>query len=169
MAAKRTLLRGYKALPGTARRVEGPKGENLSHRQYRNRVVQASGWRNLSELENDEEWAKFRFKIREHDPGRDVSYRSQSVADFVAVKRERERNPPRVEGGRFVGNPALEPYGKDMDQTPLGRLLIASGQAEPDQRWGVDSPKKRSLRDRGEVEEGVTAEEALEAEAGADF
>lgn len=156
MAARRKagLLRGYKALPGTARRVQGPKGEVLSHRQYRNVVVRRAGWRNLSELETDEQWAKFRYKIRKQTPGADTSYRSQLVADYVKVKRAREGKP--VRRGRPVEK--LEPAGRDFADTPLGRLLIASGQAEPDQRWGVDSPAKRP---RGQTHAEYVYEDAI--------
>lgn len=159
MAAKRGLLRGYKALPGTARRVQGPKGETLSHRQYRNVVVRKAGWRSLSELENDEEWAKFRHKIRVNTPGADVSYRSQLVADYVRVKRARERDPRA---------PELEPAGKDFAGTPLGRILIAAGSAEPDRQWGIDSPKKRPRdeppeeSDELELDEGELSSPSVE-------
>jgi hypothetical protein len=130
------LLKGYSSVPGSARRVRAPDGEVLSHRQYRNRVVRKEGWKSLSELENDQGWKSFRYKIRENNPKANVTYNSKLVGDYAKVKKEREKNPPQRVGNRWKRNRKLEPVGRDMKRTPLGRLLIAMGAVDDSDMWG---------------------------------
>lgn len=130
------LIKGYSSVPGSARRVKTPEGEIISHRQYRNIAVRKQGWASLSEFENDQGWKAFRYKIRENDPKKDTSYASKLAGDYAKVKRERDKNPPRRVGAHWKKDPKLEPVGRNMKRTPLGRLLIAMGAVDESDIWG---------------------------------
>jgi hypothetical protein len=130
------LLKGYSAAPGSARRVRTPSGEIISHRQYRNIAVRKQGWSSLSEFENDQGWKSFRYKIRENDPKTPTTYSSKLAGDYAKVKKQRDKNPPRRVNGKWKRNPALEPVGRNMKATPLGRLLIAMGAVDESDIWG---------------------------------
>ena len=136
------LKAGYRAVPGTARRVERiATGEVLSHRQYRNLDARAAGWRNLAEAESDQAWKGWTHKVRSNRRSADVTRGSRLARDYVRVKRERERRPPvrvgSTAGGRpiYRPNPALEPVGAELKATPLGRLLAAAGVADAEATW----------------------------------
>lgn len=130
------LLKGYSSVPGSARRVRTPDGEIISHRQYRNIAVQKQGWRSLSEFENDQGWKSFRYKIREENPKTNTTYSSKLAGDYAKVKRRREKVPPKRVGTKWKRDPALEPVGRNMKRTPLGRLLIAMGAVDESDIWG---------------------------------
>ena len=136
------LKPGYRSAPGTARRVITPTGETISHRQYRNLSARQAGWRSLSEAESDPHWAAWRFKMRK--AGRrphELTRESKLAADYVKVKRAREKRPPKMIGRTASGKPiwrkdrSLEPIGKELGDTPLGRLLAASGAADDSDIW----------------------------------
>jgi hypothetical protein len=130
------LAKGYRAVPGTARKVRTPSGDVISHRQYRNLQAQGKGWRNLSEVENDQSWKKYRHKILEHDRGAKVNNTSSLAGDYVKVKRRREAVPPKYGPRGWRKDRSLEPLGREMGATPLGRLLAAMGAADESDIWG---------------------------------
>lgn len=119
------LLPGYRSAPGSARRIVTPSGDVISHRQYRNVVVRSHGWRSLHEFETSQGWARTRERVLENDPRADVSYSSRLAGDYAAIKHKRER------GDHGEGRP-----GSLVQNTPLGRLLIALGVRDEGERWG---------------------------------
>lgn len=132
-------LKGYSAVPGTARRVRTPDGDIISHRQYRNIEARELGWRSLSEAENDTGWKHWQHKIREANPKAKTDRGSNKgrklQADYVQVKRRREKVPPKRTVRGWEHDPTLEPTGRKMNQTPLGRLLEAIGAVDDGDTW----------------------------------
>lgn len=125
MARRAQLRPGYRAAPGTARRVITPEGQEISHRQYRNIIVRESGWRSLHEFETSQPWAKFRAKIHDANPRADVSYSSRLARDYATVKAKRAADR------KAEGRP-----GSQIQNTALGRLLIAAGIRDEGELWG---------------------------------
>lgn len=133
-------LKGYSAVPGSARRVLTPQGEVISHRQYRNIVARDAGWDSLSQAENSSMLRKWRHKAREANPkakldlGTDAGRKWQ--ADLNAVRRRREKVPPKRTVRGWEHDPTLEPTGAKMRATPLGRLLLSIGAVDDSDTWG---------------------------------
>lgn len=125
-------LRGYRRLPGSARRYLTPSGREISHYEYRSRQARQQGFRNYGEIR----------KYRQTKTGRALSFKIRSAGGRVADHDSDIREFQQAGGWDAVhAGTADTSKGGIVD-----RLLTAIGARDPDWDWAV-----------GETPKGVTA------------
>lgn len=149
MAAK--LLRGYKRVPGSARRYLTPAGKEISRYEYDSRVLRASGspFKNRAQAEKfrqSQDWKIWRGRILE-GTGKKLTYRSPEFTAAAQLTAARKDLPihTRRDGTTYTNDH------DDAELTaadgPLAQLLVALGYREEDWDWAVgDTPKGVSTK-----------------------
>lgn len=120
---------------------ESPRGVWITDYEYRNRIAKKQGWKSAYESDKfrrSQTWKKWvldigktkiNYEIGPHGEeiyiGPDLSYKGEAMRDAYVVQQRRLHGDPIV------------PDGPDtkMDETELGRLLIASGRRPSDAYW----------------------------------
>lgn len=130
MAAK--PLRGYRRLPGSARRYRTPSGEIISRHEYDKRRAQEAGWKSTSEMRRfrqSNDWHAWRFKMRAHDRQQDTGYSGDLMISAY-----------RVQQLRAQGLDDTAPELSDPDG-PLAAILVGMGHRDESWDWAVgDTP-----------------------------
>lgn len=143
------LLRGYRRVPGAARRYLTPSGKEISRYEYDTRRAKKAGWKNRGELE----------RFRKSKDGRMWQRKLGNRADFSLYHDAREverrrRDLPlhkrRVKRGQRFRT--LE-YRDDADDPelvaahgPLARLLDAMGVRDVESEWNVGETNAQERR-----------------------
>lgn len=130
MAAK--PLRGYRRLPGSARRYVTPSGQEISRHQYDQIRAQKAGWtstREMRKFRQSNDWHAWRFKAKSNNPNQDFGY----TGDLMVSAH-------RVQVLRAAGYSDDSPELSDPDG-PLADVLVAIGYRDPGWDWSVgDTP-----------------------------
>lgn len=124
-------LRGYKLLPGSARRYQTPSGKTISRREYDNRRARKAGFANRYQVEKfRREMAGSRWfgDIYQHT-GRSPTW--DTYADWREVRQRRARIAARRAARGLPPGTHSETDSDDPElvapEGPLARLLDAAG------------------------------------------
>lgn len=140
MAAK--PLKGYKRLPGSARRYLTPSGKEISEYEYRSRQARrikgADGkplYRNYSQqrrFRSSQEFLSFRFKLRSIDPSIVIDAGSEMEAAMIEATADPRFGVRGYWQERFRGEPRNPLPGEEWvplptDEIRLAKLIAAMG------------------------------------------
>lgn len=147
---KPARLKGYKLLPGPARRYSTPSGTTISRYEYDSRRLQGAGWKNRGELERarrSQAWEgvkKWNDRLTGGEPMGSAFKVAMTAGmhDAYEVEIRRRNLQPDILGNvSDRDDPKLvAPDG------PLAALLVQMGIRDIDDRWNVgDTPKGESV------------------------
>jgi hypothetical protein len=141
VAGKKPLrLKGYRALGGSSRKYETPRGKIISRREYDNRRLRKQGWKNRSEAERFRTGPIYTQKRSKLEAAGRKPKELDIFSDFAEFVRDIDWDKvnelwDEVEQERESGEARFDPNG------PLAEVLAMEGARLPDWEWAVgDTP-----------------------------
>jgi hypothetical protein len=136
------VVRGYKALGGSARKYRTPSGKIISRREYDNKRAKKAGFKNRYELEKFRtqvvakgRWADWQYDVKQHTGHMPTMEMYADVREIRQRRAKLRRRYPHLVGHDLDAKDS-ELVASDG---PLARVLAASGRRPMSGRGFGDS------------------------------